>query len=634
MKKIAIYYFSLAAIVGSSLVSCQDDDQGFDYETVREAALTREFTKNFEDRYGKIDPNHTWGFDVMPTSDALTRVNVANKNQWHTRINYHIPGYPDIYYNAKTNQTINAGYHVGDNGSYSYKSTDPKGSPIPCGDVTDEEIQYVSWWFRTHTIENNEVIHWTDFFIQEISSDNDRNPDGTVLNTTSIYVQNAGGDWVLNTTQTDNYSMDEMEVKAFIEADGSGEIPGYDHVYNFNAGKSNKLHNVASVPMTNNLEDVWAGSLGNTNVRNIGFYTSSGTENFACHYAQDNKWRDCWKLVHLVFVGESGRLYDGYYLGFDYARTSIEGGKKYVVERDGYYSNWIVKLSPATPMVKNSTFNRRIMCEDLGNTLDFDFNDIVFDATFTVPETELDNLKREGFWVEYNEKGEKITHTGVDVTITIQAAGGTMPIYVGYDPDIDGNAKYEAHSLLDNESTTPVNVGGASHAVAIYHYNLDSSFDLDLIPIYVINNGAKYKINSARANLNNYHGGVQVTDKNSSEYSLAPQKFAVPCNYEYDGKAYSVRWLKETMQIETSYPHFGGDGGWVTNPTGNYCELRADCTTGNWSNPWFHLLNIDSNYETNLMPGTITNTTSTTTIQVGTYTGGSKLEGIVDSVLQ
>lgn len=53
---------------------------------------------------------------------------------------------------------------------------------------------------------------------------------------------------------------------------------------------------------------------------------------------------------------------------------------------DGYYSNWIIKISPAT-LAPDPTPDpvppykvTRVMCEDLGNSHDFDFNDVVFDV--------------------------------------------------------------------------------------------------------------------------------------------------------------------------------------------------------------------------------------------------------------
>lgn len=85
--------------------------------------------------------------------------------------------------------------------------------------------------------------------------------------------------------------------------------------------------------------------------------------------------------------------YNGeYYLGMGYNNTN----KK-------QYDAWIIKIVPATPINPNET-RGRIFCEDLGNTGDIDFNDIVFDAT----------IKSNG-----------------SIEVKVLAAGGTLPVWIG-----------------------------------------------------------------------------------------------------------------------------------------------------------------------------------------------------------
>ena len=81
-----------------------------------------------------------------------------------------------------------------------------------------------------------------------------------------------------------------------------------------------------------------------------------------------------------------------YYLGMGYNNTD----KK-------QYDAWIIKIVPATPINPNET-RGRIFCEDLGNTGDIDFNDIVFDAV----------IKENG-----------------DIEVEVLAAGGTLPVWIG-----------------------------------------------------------------------------------------------------------------------------------------------------------------------------------------------------------
>ena len=81
-----------------------------------------------------------------------------------------------------------------------------------------------------------------------------------------------------------------------------------------------------------------------------------------------------------------------YYLGMGYNNAN----KK-------QYDAWIIKIVPATAINPNET-RGRIFCEDLGNTGDIDFNDIVFDAT----------IKSNG-----------------NIEVKVLAAGGTLPVWIG-----------------------------------------------------------------------------------------------------------------------------------------------------------------------------------------------------------
>ena len=160
------------------------------------------------------------------------------------------------------------------------------------------------------------------------------------------------------------------------------------------------------------------------------------------------------------------------------------------------------------------------MCEDLGNTYDYDFNDVVFDAT-------------------NNGNG--------DWTIAIQAAGGTMPIYVGVTPGtVKNGVSMEAHNLMGGpNSGTPLNVdGNTKYAPAIYHITCNSNNAKD-IPIYVVS-GSNVAGDVTSSN-------YQIGGPDQKGTNNAPQKFAVPTY---------VHWMKECQFIEWGYDLFPS---WVNN---------------------------------------------------------------------
>lgn len=602
-QRLSIALTTTVALAGAlSLTSCQDDNNGMTAQQIKDEIAAKKYAENFQKYFGKIDPDHTWGLGIIPGDNgtsATTRVNVSNKNQWssvdHMQNVYHlsVPGWPDEFM-YKGGSTGNNGYQVqnGNEGSY-VAANNITANHIPAGDVTEEEIEYVSWWFRTHRYPETVQLHWTSFFVQEISSDVDRYTSKTTNNSDLLgkinNVANIGPD-----VQASDFGIDKLACKTFDSEGDKGDFQGlpsgWDHIKNFNKDASNSLRGVDNLSVTESNTKEWQSYMDlPTNVttnRRIEYYESSGTEDFMAAYSASTtnnpknvttEGRKIWVLVHLVFDGkpdENGkqRHYDGYYLGFDYELTK---GNDAFKSADGYYSNWIVKLSFAES--EDANFTRRIMCEDLGNTFDFDFNDVVFDVVYHIKADTLNNLKNgaNSYW---DANGVERSKDEVPATIIIRASGGTLPIYVGVHPN--GNSKYEAHSLLDNSSSVPVNVGGASHAPA--NYDLNIPIEPGLIPIYVVLDGETFEATGVAEEIRQLEYKVSQNDN-------TPQRFGTPV---------TVQWMKEEQFIDWGYPRFKN---WVQHENGAWCENEDDYTpnddekdaSGNtittWQNAWFNV---------------------------------------------
>lgn len=118
--------------------------------------------------------------------------------------------------------------------------------------------------------------------------------------------------------------------------------------------------------------------------------------------------------------------YNGiYYVGFDfYADGFIEGGGDdyfimNVVERDYIYRDMIIMLIPAYKLGQEEVYDeKRVMCEDLSNNHDFDFNDLVYDVAIV----KLDDVLK--------------------TKITVQAVGTNQSIII---------ATKEAHELFGTQ---------------------------------------------------------------------------------------------------------------------------------------------------------------------------------------
>lgn len=66
------YFLSAAAVV--AMTACNEFDPGLgssvDFSD-SELATLNEYTRNFVARYGKIDPNHTWGFGEIGSEKSM-----------------------------------------------------------------------------------------------------------------------------------------------------------------------------------------------------------------------------------------------------------------------------------------------------------------------------------------------------------------------------------------------------------------------------------------------------------------------------------------------------------------------------------------------------------------------------------
>lgn len=301
---------------------------------------------------------------------------------------------------------------------------------------------------------------------------------------------------------------------------------GWTHINNFNYGNSNFNPEEAQ----------------DKGFREIKYIHSSGTEDFACRssMASQDSWIHDWVLVHLTWE-EDGITRDGYYLGFDFSGSTQETE----IARDGFYSNWIIKISPAL-FAPNQGKTARVMCEDLGGSFDFDFNDVVFDVAHDA--------------------------NNHQVVICLQASGGTLPIYVGND------SKYEAHYMLGQSKTDiPVNVDanpGAKHEVAIYRisdseYLTNSQLDVKKIPVYVKHKGSdSYTSTTSSTEIGDQ---AWTQDQYGHQYDAAaskvPRKFATEVG---------VNWMQELKFINDGYQKFIE---WVKNPNYTYEVTITDTNT-------------------------------------------------------
>lgn len=110
---------------------------------------------------------------------------------------------------------------------------------------------------------------------------------------------------------------------------------------------------------------------------------------------------------------------------------------------DHDYNDIVLTISPRPVTKTYRSISYRVMCEDLGGTFDWDFNDVVFDVLYK------DGRSGNNATIEYK----------------LQAIGGTLPIYMYYDGSstpMTYDNKQELHEMTGQSPTNglyvPVNV--------------------------------------------------------------------------------------------------------------------------------------------------------------------------------
>ena len=332
--------------------------------------------------------------------------------------------------------------------------------------LTKAQIATVTSWFASHPNPQGIAVNWSDFFVQQVSS--------------TDYGKN----------------MDLLTC-------GKAE----DHINNFNGGDGSTNGNVC----------YWQDPNDQNNRRyrsdKIQFMVNSSTECFGYHESRgtfNQQYNDKYVIIPGSMIDSS---VDGmYFVGFDY-NSSKGPNSPENIDADGYYNDWIVKITPGLYTPKG----QRIMCEDLGTTADFDFNDIVIDV--------------------YNDWSGYPGNWGGATIVTVRAAGGTLPATV---------AGKDIHNLFGVDTKDMVNTGIKTAPVAIFRIaQVNNAKDIQIV---VGNDGGTWELKTATG--------------------AAPQKILVPS---------TTRWNKEYKSIVNSYPDFrnyvqdaNGFAKWYLNVADNH----------------------------------------------------------------
>ena len=224
---------------------------------------------------------------------------------------------------------------------------------------------------------------------------------------------------------------------------------------------------------------------------------SSGTESFCFSNSSDSG-----KDYETYIIKE---INGNYYVGFDFYANG--GNLNEQVARNYIFNDWIVKIVPAS-----MTKAKMIIAEDLGvNESDFDYNDVIFEAAAA------------------NEYVQNVGNRLV-AHVTLRAAGGTMPLYIGKKQEA-----YEVHNLFGVSTSTMVNTAQGKHnQYPVVQFTIDlgeadwnSTYNIKNIPVIV----------------STPNGDINL----AVETGRCPEKIAVDLGFD---------WCDERQPIDEKYPNF------------------------------------------------------------------------------
>jgi hypothetical protein len=283
--------------------------------------------------------------------------------------------------------------------------------------------------------------------------------------------------------------------------------------YNFNTGDYEHVNNFNSANNTTEYTDDVTKEkfIGTTLMVDMG--TGDKLDQFAYHNTSSSDYYYSYIVLEI----------DGaYYVGFDivgYKPVDQPANANMDVDRDWIFDDWIVKISPAKFNMEGAT---RIIAEDLGKAddSDFDYNDVVFD------------VKIANEWVGSLNANRMIAY------ITLQAAGGTLPLTVG---------GKEVHQLFGVSTGTMVNTRKGTVSKPAVSFKLDIGV-------------ADWNISGAQAakSIPVVVTGPSGTITLSVETGEAPEKIAVPIRFN---------WCDERQPIQEKCPLFAD---WVLNKSVNW----------------------------------------------------------------
>lgn len=433
-------HYSILMATVAIITSCQEEDFNYTYEEVHRSAVAREYVKAFQAEFPEIDANHTW----MCEPDTFyynTQANLTRAAQGIT-----VPTIENASEKLSlTNDVVTAAL------KYMEEAEDNRGKCAQNFEyLAIEETTYdiyPTFWGRKFCDHNEVGIYYIDASgakhdLAPFWTDQDSHIVAVAANGTRMDIQNSTNP--LTNMPTDAWNQTNplkiQETEKCNNCNGTGK-KGWNNCNK--CGGTGKIvkaeYPVDHFEFPKYTLIVPAGMKWGLYLRTQ--KQQNGGDTSLINWYSNAEYNDGKSAAAATFT------FGGVtYCSFEDAPmtcTNTAGTGTCSTCKHGHYdhdyNDIVLTITPRPIESTYKAIKYRVMCEDLGGTFDWDFNDVVYDVIYE----------------EGKQKGEKAT-----VSIVLQAVGGTLPIYL----KMNGNESVELHELISSQEKDaedlyiPVNV--------------------------------------------------------------------------------------------------------------------------------------------------------------------------------
>lgn len=472
-----LHFCSLAiaiCVMAFAMNSCQEEEFGFTKEEIHQVAVERDYNKEFHKEFPVVDPNHTWMcepdtvyYNMAPQTRATSQPIVSDADLNN----------PLVYTISQVESVLDYMKEAENNTGKTAQSFEYVAFEDQTYDI------YPVFWGRKFCDYNEVGVYWVDaqgnhHELKPFWSDRDNKIKVSFENTS--YTET-----MPNTTNqiTDDPSSTYGKERPYTHDGHSVSNYSFPHyTITVTAGtkwglylKTNKTQSKPKIYTCNNCNTEYTTQPNNWNSWNNSGICPKCNRNNSFRTREEDIQRITWYSnanynPDNTKAAATFHYVDKTYCAFEDAPhecTNASGTGYCTTCGYGHYdhdfNDIILYISPRPYETTFQSIKYRVMCEDLGGSFDWDFNDVVYDVIYE----EHPQIK--------DIRGNIVqSESNATVSIVLQAVGGTLPVSIYYDGSqcTNNNGIGELHQIINGRQPNekglyePINVGEGNHNLA------------------------------------------------------------------------------------------------------------------------------------------------------------------------